>query len=144
MDIATWVALGSLVLNLTMLPAIIVWKITRVETALRGEIMASRMEIDGKINNSRDDIEDKIDDNTRRFGETVAAAREHVNLEVATLRKEFTDEQKFCREELMRRDSFFHAQQQITSLVDSLGNDVKGWLERLERKLDSKHIAGAE
>lgn len=115
MDMA-WIEGGALLLNALVLPAVGIWKLTRVEVALRGAIAASREETDNRI-----------ESNARAVGETIAAIREKVR-----------EVELFCRDTFMRRDSFVQVQASMEGSIRELGADLKSWLERLEKKIDTK------
>ena len=111
-----WVEAGALFLNVLVLPAVGIWKLTRVEVALRGAIAASRQETD-----------DRIETNARAVGETIAAIREKVR-----------EVELYCRDTFIRRDSFMQVQASMEASLHALGVDLKDWLGRLEKKIDTK------
>lgn len=93
-----------------------VWKLTRVENALRDCISEARLDIEAKQNQ-----------HLREIGETIAAIRQKV-----------ADVELYAANNYVRRDSFYKAQENIEANIRDLGNELKKWLERMEKKIDSK------
>ncbi len=93
-----------------------IWKLTRVETALRECINASRV-----------DVEEKQDRHSREFGETIAAIRQKV-----------ADIELFAANHYVRRDGFTQVQAQLTSDIQHLGDKIEERFIRLEAKIDTK------
>ena len=116
MDAVSWVEVGTFTLNVVVLPIAGLWKLTRVEVALRDAIAASREETDSRIERHK-----------REVGETISAIREKVR-----------EVELFSRDTFMRRDSFTQVQTAIDNSIRVLGDDVKAWLQRLEKKIDDK------
>lgn len=126
-DIAIWIALANILVSLIGIPAVLIWKLRGIELDLRRDITLSRNEVTGRI-----------DGQYREFGETVAAIRQGVTIEVALLRKELTDSEKYNRDTFMRRDSFYNVQKALEGSIGALGEKIEKRLERMEEKIDSK------
>ncbi len=107
---------AGILLTLLAMAAGGVWKLTRVEQALRKD-----------ITDSKDEIEAKHDQHSREFGETISALRQHVNI----IQLEVADK-------YMRRDGFHIVKQEIEESMDKMGERLEKRLERMETKLDSK------
>lgn len=108
--------LVALIATLLVMTAGGVWKLSRVESALRKDITDSKQE-----------IEEKQGKHSREFGETIAALRQHINnfqLEVAN--------------NYVRRDGFNKIRDELVHDISRLGDELKSRLERMETKLDEK------
>lgn len=123
----TIIMLAGLGINLVLSAVVGTWKLSRVEISLREA-----------IENARQEVDERISIQAREFGETVAAIRSGFNMEVASLRKEITEDQKFVRDTFMRRDSFYKIQDALQADIKALGAELKSRLERMETKIDSK------
>lgn len=123
----TVVLLAGLGINLIITAVVGTWKLSRVELSLHKAIVAVKQE-----------IEESVDTETNHFGEAIAGLRQGVALEFASIRKEFAEEQKYSRDTFMRRDSFYKVQEALQSDIRGLGIELKGRLERMETKIDSK------
>lgn len=126
-NLGVWLTLANILISLILIPATLIWKLTRLEVEVRHNINASRNEVMGRI-----------DTMYREFGETVAAIRQGVTIDVAALRKELTDAEKFNRDTFMRRDSFYKAQEEIKGAINAAVSGLDKRLERMESKIDSK------
>lgn len=126
-NIGAWLTLANILISMIGFPILLIWKLTRIEADLRHDITASR-----------NDVTDRIDSQYREFGETVAAIRQGVTIDVAALRKELTDAEKFNRDTFMRRDSFYKAQEEIKGAINTAVGGLDKRLERMESKIDSK------
>lgn len=93
-----------------------VWKLSRLEIALRSDI--------GK---ARDEIESRQDGHSREFGETIAALRQKVG-----------EVELYGANNYVRRDGFYKVQDNLEGSIRSLGDELKARLERMEGKIDSK------
>lgn len=92
------------------------WKLTRVETALRED-----------IHKSRDEIEEKQERYTHDIGETVAAIRQRI-----------ADVELYGANNYVRRDGFAMVQNQLTADINKLGDRIETRLSKLETKIDTK------
>ncbi|MGE3150338.1 MAG: hypothetical protein AB7K04_14870 [Pseudorhodoplanes sp.] len=106
----------SLILTLMGLAAGGVWKLSRVEAALRAD-----------INQSRDEIERKQERATREFGESAAAIRQKVH-----------EVELWAANTFVRRDSFDKAQEDLKKEMKTIGDKLEARLERMEEKIDRK------
>lgn len=123
----TAILIVGLAINLILTAVVGTWKLSRVEISLREHIDASKQI-----------AETRLDREAKNFGETVTALRSGVNIDFQELRKELTEEQKFVRDTFMRRDSFYKVQEALQNDIRALGAELKGRLERMESKIDSK------
>lgn len=104
----------SLIVTLVAMAAGGVWKLSRVEAALRTD-----------IKQSRDEVEQKQDRVSREFGETVTAIRQKLH-----------DVELWTANTFLRRDSFDRAQEDIKAEMKALGDKLEARLERMEEKID--------
>ena len=93
-----------------------VWQLSRVEAALRKDIISSR-----------DDVEANLRQGSREFGETVAA-----------MRQKMADVELYASNHYVRRDGFFQVQTQLTEDIRLLGDKIETRFVRLEAKMDTK------
>jgi outer membrane murein-binding lipoprotein Lpp len=89
-----------------------------------------------KVERLVNDAHDALDTMRRQFGETVAALKERMNLEVAVLRKESTDDQKYVRDEFVRRESFYKLTDSLQQEMRSLGDKLDKCILRMDEKID--------
>lgn len=115
-NVATWIAIAGFVLNFVGTLIAGVWKLSRLEVALRSD-----------ISKARDEIEQKQDTHSREFGETVAAMRQKI-----------ADVELYAANNYVRRDGFYKVQELLESSIRSLGDKIEKRLERMEEKIDSK------
>lgn len=106
----------ALVVTLLGMTAGGVWKLSRVESALRKD-----------INDSKEEVEGKQTQHSREFGETVAAIRQKV-----------ADVELYTANNYVRRDGFYKVQEQMTTDIRALGDKIEARFVRLETKLDTK------
>jgi hypothetical protein len=106
----------SLIVTLVAMAAGGVWKLSRVEAALR---------ID--IKQSRDEIEEKQERVSRDFGEAVAAIRQKLH-----------EVELWTANTFLRRDSFYKVQEELKTEMKALGDKIETRLERMEEKIDRK------
>ncbi len=106
---AVVVALLGLAFNLLVTVIGGVWKLSRLELALRGAIDESTKEVD-----------ERIDRHVRYFGEAVAAVRQKV-----------VEVEIFARDTFVRKDEF-------GSQIKDLGDRLEARLDRLESKIDTR------
>lgn len=104
---ALWVAVCGLLLNLLVTVIGGVWKLSRMEIALRDAIDRSNKEID-----------ERIERQVRYFGEVVAAVRQKI-----------ADVELYARDTFVRKD-------EIKSDLKQLGESIDARLTRIEDKLD--------
>lgn len=123
----TIILLAGFAVNIILSAIVGTWKLSRVELSLHQAIEKSKKA-----------TEDRLDTEARHFGETVAALRQGFAIDMAAVRKEITEEQKFVRDTFMRRESFYKVQEALQVDIRSLGIELKGRLERMETKIDSK------
>lgn len=139
--IAPIAAVLALVLSLITvgIGAVLKFSLSRMETALAQIELSLR----GAINATAKEIDERVDKQGRDFGETVAALREYINLEIRALRKDMTDDQKFVRDTFVRRESFFKLTDALQNELRALSEKIDGKFERLEGKIESvKHLQG--
>lgn len=110
------IAVAAFVLNFVGTIVAGVWKLSRLELALRADI--------GK---ARDEIELRQDGRSHEFGETIAAIRQKVG-----------EVELYAANNYVRRDGFYKVQDSLTNSIQSLGQELKSRLERMEAKIDSK------
>lgn len=130
-NIGLIVAIAAFLLNFIGTLIGCVWQLSRVESRLE-------LSFQSAITKAKEETEAHVDAQTLRFGETVAALKEKMNLEITALRKEMTDEQKYTRDTFVRRDSFYEVQKSLESSIRSLGAELKLDLRRMEDKIDNK------
>lgn len=106
----------SLIATLLLMTAGGVWKLSRVESALRKD-----------ITDSRDEIEEKQRQHSREFGETVAAIRQKV-----------ADVELYGANNYVRREGFYKVQEALTADIKAMGDKIELRLSRMETKIDSK------
>ena len=126
-EINTIILLAGLAVNLILMAVGGTWKLSRVEMSLHKY-----------IDQSKKDTEERVERQKREFGETVAAIRAGVNLDMTAIRKEISEEQKFTRDTFMRRESFYKVQETLQQDFRALGAELKGRLDRLDAKIDTK------
>ena len=127
MDARTWIELASLVFVLVFNAGAGIWKLSRVEIALRQAIQESRNETD-----------DRIERQGREFGETARAALEHIRKVEADGLEKVREVELFIRDTFMRRDSFYQVQTSMEASMKALWDAIDKRLERMEAKIDSK------
>jgi hypothetical protein len=93
-----------------------VWKLSRVESALRADITAAK-----------DEVEEKQSQHSREFGETIAA-----------LRQKIADVELYASNHYVRRDGFYKVQEQFTADLRALGDRIEARFVRLEAKIDNQ------
>ena len=92
------------------------WKLSRLEVSLSTAIEKSRKEID-----------DRIEVLKREFGETNAAVRSKIH-----------EVEIWARDNFMRRDGFYKVQEQLSSEIKTVRDEMKSDLRRIEEKIDTK------
>jgi hypothetical protein len=127
MDGNTVILVGGIVVNLVVTAVVGTWKLSRVEISLREH-----------IDQSKQNAEERVEREAKNFGEAVAALRSGLNLDIQTLRREMTEDQKFVRDTFMRRDSFYKVQETLQNDLKGLRTEIIGRLERMETKIDTK------
>lgn len=110
------IAVAAFILNFVGTIVAGVWKLSRLEIALRGD-----------IEKARDEIEVRQDTKTHEFGETIAAIRQKV-----------ADVELYAANNYVRRDGFYKVQENLEGSIRALGDELKSRLERMEVKIDSK------
>lgn len=103
------------------------WKLSRVELSLREHIDQSKQAND-----------ERLDREAKHFGEALAGLRAGVEIDLKQIRHDISEEQKFSRDTFMRRESFYKVQEALQADIRALGTELKGRLERMEIKIDSK------
>ncbi len=93
-----------------------VWKLSRVESALRKDITDSKQE-----------IEEKQNQHSREFGETIAAIRQKV-----------AEVELYAANTYVRRDGFYKVRDELSADIKTAVADLKADLRRMETKIDSK------
>lgn len=117
----------SLIIALIGMSGGFVWKLSRVETALRHDIVASENTLRKDFGVSKDEIDKKQDIHSHDFGETITAMREKIN-----------QVELYAANTYVRRDGFYKVQEQLTTDIKVLGDKIDKRLERMEAKIDSK------
>lgn len=105
----------------------VIWKLTRVEVALRKEITLSRNE-----------IEARQDADTRAIGQTIGVVQEHIRLTDQKLSDKIREVELYCRDTFVRRDGFYKVRDDIMATFNTFGEKIEKRLERMEAKIDSK------
>lgn len=118
--IAVMVAGGALALN-------VVREVFGGGWNLSGRLAAMETKLTKEIKASKEEVERRQDDQTRDVGETIAAMRQHmVQIEL------------YIRDHYVRRDSFIEVNRQTQDAIKGAVEDLKGRLDRMEKKLDTK------
>jgi (p)ppGpp synthase/HD superfamily hydrolase len=86
-----------------------VWKLSRVEAALRKD-----------INDAREDIESKQERQSREFGETVAAIRQKVH-----------DVEMYAANNYVRLDGFYKVRDELREDIRELGVQLNKRLDKM-------------
>jgi hypothetical protein len=110
------VALGvfGLLLNAGILAVTGTWKLAQVEASLRKTLTSHRDEIDMDLDAVR-----------RECGESLLALRTKIN-----------EVELWCRDNYVRRDSFYKVADTFQSDMKSMGADLKAQLEKIDGKLE--------
>lgn len=107
---------AALIITLVGMTAGGIWKLSRVEAALRKD-----------INDAKQEVEARQDVKSRETGETIAAIRQHV-----------TNFQLEVADKYVRRDGFYKVRDELAADINRLGDKLEARLARMEEKLDSK------
>jgi exonuclease VII small subunit len=108
------ITLASFVLTAGVTLVVVTRALSKVELSLRAAIVASKDEVEEKIAELRREFEAKADRQSREFGETIRALKEHVH-RIET----------WARDEFVRKASFEGAVSRIERSI-----------ERMEKKID--------
>lgn len=120
MDIATYAAIGSLVLNVFVALVGATWGVARIKSEVKDAV---RDEIDAH----RTQIDDRITQIEQRVGETTAALRSKIN-----------ETELWNRDTFMRRDSFYKTMESYSTDMRTQFDKIEKRLERMEEKIDTK------
>lgn len=94
---------------------------------LSSRLAAMETKLTREIKSSKDEVERRQDSQTRDFGETIAALKQHiVQIEL------------YVRDTYVRRDSFLDVNRQTQETIRGAVEDLKSRLDRMEKKIDLK------
>jgi len=110
----TMVAIGFGILNTLVLAVGGVWKLTRVENAIKDDIANHQKYTDGEFAKVR-----------REVGETVAAIRQKVH-----------DVELWSRDNFILREAFHETVQQLTVAIKAMDEKIESRLIRMETKIE--------
>ena len=105
------IAICAVVLNILVTVIGGIWKLSRVELALRDAIDTSGREID-----------ERIDEQGRRFGENIYAIREKIK-----------EVELYIRDNYVQHESFYTVKDDLGSDIKQLGADLSKRLDRMEQ-----------
>jgi hypothetical protein len=116
MDAQTFVVVGTFVLTLLAFAGGIVWKLSRVETSLRADIVQARDEVEARSDKSIHDV-----------GESLQAMRQKIaDVELDMLKN------------YVRRDGYYKERAELSTDIKELGDRIEKRLDKMEAKIDEK------
>lgn len=115
MDVQTFTLVISLILSLITVAAGGVWKLSRVEQALREA-----------ITQSRDEVEQKNEKHIHDVGESLQAIRQKMSELELDMSKNY-----------VRRDGYYKERAELSADIKELGDRIEKRLDRMEAKIDT-------
>ena len=116
MDVQTFVVVSTFVVTLLAFAGGIVWKLSRVETSLRADIVQARDEVEARSDKSIHDV-----------GEAMQAIRQKV-----------TDVELDMLKNYIRRDGYYKERAELSSDIKDLGDRIEKRLDKMEAKIGEK------
>lgn len=116
MELQTLLVVGTFVLTLIGFAGGIVWKLSRVETSLRADIVQARDEVEARTDKSIHDV-----------GESLQAIRQKV-----------TDVELDMLRNYIRRDGYYKERAELSSDIKDLGDRIEKRLDKMEARLGEK------
>lgn len=110
----TWIALGSVFLNILVAAVGLTWGIGRI----------------------RDTVRDEIDEHRQQNADKVDSLRSHVGEMGTALRTKITEVELYSRDTFMRRDSFYKTVEMLSADIKAQFMQMTTRLDRMENKLD--------
>lgn len=116
MDLTGWITFAGFILQAVVYLVVGIWKLSQIKSEILAAIAVHRKEYDDEFARVR-----------REFGEVGQAIREKI-----------TQVELFCRDNYVRRDSFYKVNDDTQASIKELGKELRERLERMEEKIDSK------
>jgi phytoene dehydrogenase-like protein len=126
-EVLLLVGIAGFVLNAVVLTGGFIWKLTRVEAELRAAIARNH-----------ETTRELIDGHEQKAAEANDRLRRDIGESLQALRQRIADVEIWGRDNYVRREDFHGSLAQIKDQIAEVGDFLKEWLLRLERKLDAR------
>lgn len=129
------VVISAFIINNFVLAVVATRKLSSIEMAVRTKIDAVELALRTKIDEHSRAIEREADMESRRFGETISAIREKMNLDAAAMWGKVAQVELYMRDHFVRNEAFGDALRSLEKQIEQSTERLEDRMERLEDKI---------